>query len=176
MASSSPHPTQTFWRLPTLAFVLCVVSVPSAARAANNCPWLTEATASGLIGAEAVGSYTAAAGTQPAVCTFTQKGEGMTRTLTITVELSKEPHARMTSMAQNCGVGAAPLNAIGNEAVYCAADLRHGELGERAVGRVRDQVFTIDLNSTLKDDPILTRDALKSRIYTAAEQVAGNLF
>jgi hypothetical protein len=41
---------------------------------------------------------------------------------------------------------------------------------------VRNQVFTIDLNSTLKDDPILARDALKARIYTAAEQVAGNLF
>lgn len=76
----------------------------------------------------------------------------------------------------NLRAGAAPLNAIGNEAVYCAADLRRGELGERAIGRVRDQVFTIDMNSTLKDDPILTREALKTRIYTAAEQVAGNLF
>jgi len=44
------------------------------------------------------------------------------------------------------------------------------------VGRVRDQIFTITISTTLKNDPILTRDALKARIYTAAEQVAGNLF
>ncbi|HEY6489225.1 MAG: hypothetical protein WCC26_08325 [Terracidiphilus sp.] len=151
-------------------------ALPCAAHAANNCPWLNEATASGLIGADATGDYTAAAGTQPAVCTFTQKDQGMARTLTITVEIAKDPHARMTEVAQACGAGAETLNAIGNEAVYCAADLRRGELGERAVGRVRDQVFTITLNSTMKDDPILTRDTLKTRIYTASEQVAGNLF
>lgn len=172
MASSSR------WSVPSMRILvgLCGVGLPSAAHAANNCPWLTETTASSLIGAEAVGSYTAPAGTQPAVCTFTQKSEGAVRTLTITIELSTEPHARMTSVARACGTGAEPLNAIGNEAVYCAADIRRGELGERAVGRVRNQVFTIDLNSAMKDDPILTRDALKSRIYTAAEQVAGNLF
>jgi hypothetical protein len=176
MANNLLRSLQSMRVLAGVALWFCVLSLPSAAHAANNCPWLTEATASGLIGAEAVGSFAAAAGAQPAVCTFTQKSEGMVRTLTVTVELSTEPHARMVSVAQACGGGAEPLNAIGNEAVYCAADLRRGELGERAVGRVRDQVFTIDLTSTMKEDPILTRDALKSRIYTAAEQVAGNLF
>jgi hypothetical protein len=82
----------------------------------------------------------------------------------------------MTTVAQACGSNAEVLNAIGNEAVYCAADSRRGEIGERAVGRVRDQVFTIVLNTKAKQEPVLTRDALKARIYTAAEQVAGNLF
>jgi hypothetical protein len=176
MANSAPRPVRSMRMLAGLALVLCVTGLPRPAHAANHCPWLTEATASGLIGAEAMGSFTAASGTQPAVCTFEQKGDGMVRSLTITVEVATEPHVRMASIAQACGAGAAPLNAIGNEAVYCAADLRRGELGERAIGRVRDQVFTIDMNSTLKDDPILTREALKTRIYTAAEQVAGNLF
>jgi hypothetical protein len=176
MANSLLRSVWSMQVLAGFALSLCVVGSSSTAHAANNCPWLTEATASGLIGGEAAGSFTSAAGTQPAVCTFTQKSEGAVRTLTITVELSTEPHARMVSVAQACGAGAQPLNAIGNEAVYCSADLRRGEFGERAVGRVRNQVFTIDLNSTMKDDPILTRDALISRIYTAAEQVAGNLF
>lgn len=173
MENSAPRPTRIHV---IVAALLCLVGLPSAAHAANDCPWLTEATASGLIGAEAVGSFSAASGAQPAVCTFVQKGDGTTRTLTITLELATDAHTRMTSIAQACGAGAATLNAIGNEAVYCAADLRRGELGERAIGRVRNQVFTIDINSTMKDDPILTRDALKARIYTAAEQVAGNLF
>jgi hypothetical protein len=156
-----------------LAFATCL---PCAAHAANNCPWLTEATASGLIGADAAGTYAAATPSQPAACSFAEKGEAGARTLTITVELAAEPHARMAILTQVCGTGAIPLSAIGNEAVYCAADLRRGEMGERAVGRVRNQVFTITISSALKDDPILTRDALKTRIYTAAEQVAGNLF
>ncbi|MGA3344672.1 MAG: hypothetical protein ABSC76_07310 [Terracidiphilus sp.] len=42
-------------------------------------------------------------------------------------------------------------------------------MGERVVGRVRDQIFTITIDATLKGDPILTCDELKSRIYTADE-------
>jgi hypothetical protein len=68
------------------------------------------------------------------------------------------------------------LKAIGNEALICAADDRKAGMGERIVGRVRDQVFTITIASSVKNDPILTRDILKTRIYTAAEQVSGNLF
>jgi hypothetical protein len=159
-----------------LTALVCLLGLSRAAYAANTCPWLTEATASGLIGADSTGTYVSGAGAQPAVCTFTEKSQNAERTLTITVEIAGDPHARMAAEARSCGDGAAPLNAIGNEAVYCTADLRRGELGERAVGRVRDQVFTITLSSTMKDDPILTRDALKTRIYTAAEQVSGNLF
>jgi hypothetical protein len=68
------------------------------------------------------------------------------------------------------------LKAIGNEAMICAADDRKAGIGERVVGRVRDQVFTITIASTLKNDPALSRDVLKVRISSAAEQVAGNLF
>jgi hypothetical protein len=161
--------------LSRLALLVCITALPNAARAANGCPWLTEATASSLIGVDSVGSFTAATEAQPAVCTFIQKDQG-SRSLTITVETAKDPHARMTTVAQACGSNAEVLNAIGNEAVYCAADSRRGEIGERAVGRVRDQVFTIVLNTKAKQEPVLTRDALKARIYTAAEQVAGNLF
>jgi hypothetical protein len=117
-----------------------------------------------------------AADGQPTVCTFTQQDAGVTRTLRITVEIAAEPHVRMSAVAQVCGADALPIKAIGNEALVCTADDRKGGVGERVIGRVRDQVFTITLASTLKVDPILNRDALKARIYTAAEQVAGNLF
>ena len=58
----------------------------------------------------------------------------------------------------------------------CALDTRNTGLSELVVGRVRDQLFTITLSTTLKDDLILTRMSLKEKIYTASEQVAGNLF
>jgi hypothetical protein len=154
---------------------VCLAGLPTVAHAANNCDWMNEATASGLLGGDAVGDVSAAAG-EPTVCTFTQMTAGVKRTLRITVEIAADAHARVGVLAQSCGADAAPIKAIGNEALVCAADDRKAGLGERVVGRVRDQVFTITIASSLKNDPVLNRDALKSRIYTAAEQVAGNLF
>lgn len=144
--------------------------------AKNNCPWINEATASGLLGGDAVGDFTEASAGQPAVCTFTQTGAGFTRTLRITVEVTPNTHARLQSATQACGKNAVPMQAIGNEASMCALDNRSTGQGELVVGRVRDQLFTITLGTTLKDDPILTRMALKDKAYTAAEQVSGNLY
>lgn len=162
------------WLSPAIIGI-CLIAMPGMAHAANNCPWLNEATASGLLGGNAVGVFTAVAG-QPSVCTFTQQGDGATRTLQITVEIATDPHGRFAALVQDCGTQTEILTAIGNEAVACAADPHKRMLGERALGRVRDQVFTITLSSSHKSDPVLNEDALKTRIYTAAEQVAGNLF
>jgi hypothetical protein len=68
------------------------------------------------------------------------------------------------------------MKAIGNEAILCSADSGKRVLAERVIGRVRDQVFTITLGTTVKDDFVLTADERKKRVATAAEQVAGNLF
>jgi hypothetical protein len=171
-SSSGLRVSQKSW-IVLLAIVL--VALPVRSLADNHCAWLNEATASGLLGGDAVGDLSAPAG-QPTVCTFTQMTDGVKRTLRISVEVTPEAHARVSALAQGCGADASPLKAIGNEAIACVADDRKGVMGERMVGRVRDQVFTIAISSTLKNDPILTREALKTRIYTAAEQVAGNLF
>lgn len=161
--------------LGSVLLALCVVAGAARAMAANHCAWLNEATASGLLGGDAVGDTSAAAG-QPTVCTFTQMTDGVKRTLRITVEVAPDAHDRVAALMLGCVTDGFPLKAIGNEAAACTADDRKGVMGERVVGRVRDQVFTITLSSSLKNDPVLTREALKSRIYTAAEQVAGNLF
>jgi hypothetical protein len=155
---------------------VCLIGLPSSARAANNCAWINEATASGLLGGKAVGEVSEAAFGQSAVCTFTQTTGGVKHELRLTVEVAADAHARLTAVARSCGADAIPLKAIGNEALVCAADEPKAGIGERVVGRVRDQVFTITIESSLKNDPLLTRDVLQSRIYTAAEQVAGNLF
>jgi hypothetical protein len=155
---------------------ICGLSLTAGALAANNCAWLNEATASGLLGGAAVGEASAATDGQPAVCTFVESEAGMKRILRLTVEVVPNAHARVGALLQSCGPDAAPLKAIGNEATACAVDDRKSLMGERVVGRVRNQVFTINISSTLKNDPILTRDALKAKIYSAAEQVAGNLF
>lgn len=157
---------------------LCLVLMSSCADcyAANNCPWINEATASGLLGGDAVGAFTEASAGQPAVCTITQTGSGFTRTLRIAVEVTPDTHARVETALQACGKNAAPIQAIGNEASMCLLDNRNASLLELVVGRVRDQLFTITIGTTLKDDLILTRMTLKEKAYTASEQVAGNLF
>lgn len=165
---------QRFPRLLLLTVVL--LASPCAAKAANKCAWMNEATASGLLGGEAVVEVTPASASQPAICTFTQQETGVKRTLRVTVEIAADPHGRFSEAARSCGNDATVMKAIGNEALFCSADDRKVGVGERAVGRVRDQVFTITISSSQKNDSMLTRSSLESRIYTAAEQVAGILF
>jgi hypothetical protein len=162
-------------RIGLVAFAALLPLMPVSARAANNCPWLNETTASGLVGGAAIGEFVAGEG-QPSVCTFTQHAENATRTLQISVEIAADPHARFLSLAQTCEAAATPLPAIGNEAVVCPIDPRGKMPGERVLGRVRDQVFTITLSTSLKNDPVLTSGVIQSKINTAAEQVSGNLF
>ncbi len=153
-----------------------IAALPTAGRAANNCPWINEATASGILGADAVGSYTDAEPIQPTVCTFIQSSSGLTRTLRIAVIETPDFRSRLSAESKACRTVAAPLKAIGNEAIACSGGDRKDLYAERVVGRVRNQVFTITLSTTRKDDSILTRSELKTRILTAAEQVSGNLF
>jgi hypothetical protein len=153
---------------------MCTLALP--AHAANNCPWMSEATASGLLGGEATGAYAAGTERKPAACTFTQLSPEGERSLQITVDLTADPQARLAQQELTCGVDPAPLHAIGNEGIFCTGEEHPGQRSERAVGRVRDQAFNITFATSIKDDPVLTPDALKARIYKASEQVAGNLF
>jgi hypothetical protein len=159
-----------------LALLAAVLAVASRAHAANNCPWLNEATAGGLLGGPAVNTFTDAANGMPAMCHFEEKGSDGLRTLTITVEVKPDAHAKLTAMMHECGATNQLLQAIGNEAAVCAMDTKRKQLSERVVGRVRDQVFTIVIASTLKEDNVLNKDTLMTKIYTASEQVAGSLF
>jgi hypothetical protein len=163
-------------RLGLLGLGACLLALHATGQANRNCPWINQATASGLLGGEAASEVSAAAVGGPTVCTFTQQAADLKRTLRVTVGIATDPHARLEEVARICGTDLSPIKAIGNEAMICAADDRKGGLGEHVVGRVRDQVLTITIASSRKADPILNRDALKTKISAAAEQVAGNLF
>jgi hypothetical protein len=153
-----------------------LITLSSLCQASNNCPWINEATASGLLGGDATGSFSQPSPSEPAVCMFVQTTAEGTHTLRIAVQQTPDFLARLESEYKACGAGAAPLTAIGNEARMCEAGDPKKVTAERVVGRVRDQVFTITLGSSIKRDSLLTRDALKTRVLTAAEQVSGNLF
>ena len=155
-------------------FIACALCIP--ANASNACPWMNEATASGLLGDDVVGSYKGASSPgQPGTCTFTRGSGDAVRTLVIEIETAPDAAARMKSMQKGCSSDPSSLQAIGNEAIMCAVD-RGSRQGELVVGRVRDQMFTIRISSSIKSDPVLTRESLTSKISSAAEQIAGNLF
>jgi hypothetical protein len=121
--------------------MVSLIGLPAVGHAANNCAWLNEATASGFLGGSATGTFTEAGSGQPAACSFVNQDAGGTRTLRITVELDPDAHARMGTVAASCGADAAPLKAIGNEALVCAADDHKVSQGERVVGRVSRSGF-----------------------------------
>ena len=158
-----------------LAGALLLAS-PCTARAANNCPWLNEATASAFIGHDATGAYASGAAT-PALCTFAENGPRPLRTLQISVEVAPDAQSRYLAVSRlACPSGSEPLPAVGNEASTCLVDRRGGTTEATAVGRVRDQIITIILGTSVKNDAILTPEMLRMKIALAAEQVAGNLF
>jgi|HubBroStandDraft_6_1064221.scaffolds.fasta_scaffold769738_2 hypothetical protein len=159
-----------------LAVALCIFGLPNTARASNNCPWINEATVSGLLDGPAVGAFNQGSLGQSATCNFVFKTADGVRTFTISVETTQDAHARVMSIAKGCKQPQEVLQAIGNEAYVCTTEHSKGTIAERVVGRVRDQVFTILISTTGKGDLILSAQDLKSRISLASEEVSGNLF
>jgi hypothetical protein len=165
------------WRVVgKLAVVLCIFALPGSAHAANNCPWINEATVSGLLDGQAIGSFNQGPTGQPATCSFVFKEAGGTRTVDITVETVQDAHSRVMSMTQGCKQPREVLPAIGNEAYVCTTEHGKDAMAERVVGRVRDQFFTISFSTTGKGNLILSPQDLRTRISTVSEQVSGNLF
>ena len=155
---------------------LCVFALPGSAHAANNCPWINEATVSGLLDGQVVGSFNQGAAGQPATCSFVLKEAGGTRMVNITVEAVQDAHSRVMSMTKGCKQPREVLPSIGNEAYVCTTEHGKGAVAERVVGRVRDQFFTISFSATGRGTWILGLQDLRTRISTVSEQVSGNLF
>jgi hypothetical protein len=176
--ASRPVENQPFLRVvgQLALFALCLLGIPSSAHASNKCPWINEATVSGLLDGQAVGTFEQGSAGQPATCDFVFKKVGESRVFTLSVETTQDAHARVMSMVKGCKEPQEILPGIGNEAYVCTTEHGKEAIAERVVGRVRDQVFTILISSRGKGDLILSTQDLKSRISIASEQVSGNLF
>jgi hypothetical protein len=128
--------------------------------AADQCPWLNAATAAGVLGGAVRQAVT------PASCEFVRQEGGSHLTLRIEVEAARASHAE-------CGTGATPLKAIGNEAQACSYAGAEGQPAEQVVGRVRDQVFLVRIRA---NDPSVPAKTLREKAVQIARQVAGSLF
>jgi hypothetical protein len=160
----------------TLALFLLLAPKPTLCQANTGCPWLNVATASGVLRSSESGSMATLSEGSRAACSFVYQDATASRELRITMEQVQDPNQAMTAYKARCSGAASPLQAIGNEAVTCAADIKGHSDGEQVIGRVRDQVFTVTITTSARSDPSMSRDALIEKTRNIAEQVAGALF
>jgi hypothetical protein len=160
----------------TLALFVLLAPRPALCQANVGCPWLNVATASGVLRSDEGGTMATLSQGSREACSFLYHDATASRELHITMEEVQDRSQAMTSYKTRCSSEASPLPAIGNEAVMCAADIKGQTDGEQVIGRVRDQVFTVTITTSARNDPSMSRDELKEKTRNIAEQVAGALF
>jgi hypothetical protein len=159
-----------------LALFVLLTPRPAFCQANVGCPWLNVATASGVLRSSESGTMARLAQGSKEVCSFIYHDATASRELRITTDEVQDPKQAMTSYKAHCSGDASPLQAIGNAAVMCAADMKGQADGEQVIGHVRDQVFTVTITTSVRNDPSMSRDELKEKTRNIAEQVAGALF
>jgi hypothetical protein len=154
--------------------VAAVLCLPAACLAGESCPWLNAATAGGVLGGAVQATVThPGKNADDAACDFVRQEGPAGGRLYIEVHTMHEPRREFASYAAQCPANPVPLRAIGNEAVACGRDGKHGEIAEQVVGRVRDRAFLVRVSA---DVPPAQRGALREQARKVAEQVAGALF
>ena len=161
-----------------LTLALFVLLAPRAVLCQANvgCPWLNVATASGVLRSSESGTMATLSRGSREVCSFIYHDATASRELRITMEQVQDPSQAMTAYKARCSGASSPLQAIGNEAATCAADTKGHADGEQVIGRVRNQVFTVTITTSARNDPSMSRDELKEKASDIAEQVAAALF
>jgi hypothetical protein len=160
----------------TLLLFVLLAPRPALCQANTGCPWLNLATASGVLRSSDSETMATMSQGSKAACSFVYHDAIVSRELRITMEQVQDPSQALTGYKAHCSGEASPLQAIGNEAVTCAADIKGQADGEQVIGRVRDQVFTVTIATSARNDPSMPRDALREKTRNIAEQVAGALF
>jgi hypothetical protein len=139
------------------------------------CPWMNQATASGLTGVAL--NAPVLTGASPSIaCTYRAQEKGEVTTLEISVIQMSDPATQYATYRAKCRPPGVPLTAIGNEALLCRADRSPQSHAERVVGRVRNRAFIITLSTNVRFKPPFGRDTMEDRTKAVAEQVAGFLF
>ncbi|HUN62583.1 MAG TPA: hypothetical protein VMU53_11360 [Candidatus Sulfotelmatobacter sp.] len=148
--------------------------IPTFSPAQEKCPWLTEATARGILG----GAITVQVNLKDArngVCDFARHLGPVVVELQIAVNLMTDIPRQFPTYVAQCPAKSAALPAIGNAAVICSVQDKR-RYAEKIVGRVRDQAFVVSVDATGPDDPAMTQKIRREKAQLVAEQVAGTLF
>jgi hypothetical protein len=134
----------------------------SPARSQTTCPWLTQGSASSLLGRD-VSIKVDVSDTGEGSCRFLRPHDSLE------ILVSK------TALA-SCPTGSIALKGIGNQAARCKAPGSHSGGGDMISGRVRDLHFTLTRTAHGQKLPVTLPDAQQDALEQIAEQIAGNLF
>ena len=159
-----------------LALFVLLAPSPAICQMNTGCPWLNVATATGVLRSNESSPMATLAEGGRAACDFSYHDATASRELKITVEEVKDPQQAMTAYKARCSSGVTPLRAIGNEAVTCAVDSKGQSYGQQVIGVVRDQIFTVTVITSAKNDPVMPQEVLEEKSRNISEQVAGALF
>ena len=149
--------------------------VPAVCHGQAKCPWINEATASGILGG-AVTVTAKVTDQTTGTCVFSRKKGAVVHQLRISVNLMSDFSKQFPSYLAQCQPKSSPLRAIGNEAVICSIQGKAGHYGEIVVGRVRNQAFVVSVSSSVRDDPTMTQEMRREKVSLVSEQVSGILF
>jgi hypothetical protein len=138
--------------------------------ASLSCPVLNAATAGGALGGDVQTTVSRSEKNPGYTCQFTRADSELT--IEISTLTAPDQFARFADHACQGGREVTPLKAIGNEAVSCSVG-RGAQIVEKAVGRVRNQIFVIRMSTA---DNAADAKSIRSKTTTLAEQVAGYLF
>ena len=152
--------------------VICLAPALCAGQA--KCPWITEATARGILGGD-VRATAKITERHDGVCEFSRQQGSALLQLRIVVGIMTYIPKQFPAYLAQCP-GSTSLPATGNEAVICSIDGKDGQYAERVVGRVRNQAFVITVSSSQQNDETFTAEIRREKVRAAAEQVSGILF
>jgi hypothetical protein len=151
------------------------MAMPAVSHAQAKCPWINEATASGILGGDVTLSATVSDRGE-GVCEFSRRQQDVVYQLRISVNIMINIAKEFPTYIAQCPPKRTPLRAVGNEAVICSIQGKGVTSAEMVVGRVRDQAFAVSMSSSLQEDPSMTQEVRREKATRVAEQVAGILF
>jgi hypothetical protein len=160
---------------PGLALAIGLLLSPVLCTAQAVCPWMNQATASGLVGAP-LGAPVLSGSAPSIACTYRAQEKGEATTLEISVVQMSDPATQYAPHRARCRPPGVALTAIGNEAILCRADKSPQTYAERVVGRVRDRAFIVTVSINARSKPPFNRATMEDQAKAVAEQVAGFLF
>ncbi len=146
---------------------------PALCRAQAVCPWINAVTAVDAPSGTPVPADQIAVSKNE--CRFHYQDDGVAYELWVIVQETENGSKNMEMKEAECTSKTTALRGLGNEAVMCAAD-RRSLRGEQVIGRVRNEVFVINVAVKTHRSSVELTKSLDDMATMMAEQVAGNLF
>ena len=158
-----------------LLFVCLLPAVfPNMSNAAALCPFMNEATATGILGGPVEVQVTVTEKDKgDATCEFRRKTDDSSLSLNIQVKTMHDWRVEFPPFVAQCGHRSEPIRGIGNEAVACTGDADDHKRYDQILSRVRERSLSVRV-TTLSSQ--LNAGTLRQKAFQSADLVSGNLF